>query len=81
MDEDRLNDNIENLQILTKLENVQKSFSKYQESSKEQCFWCDSWVILMPKQRVQRDRDYRRNSVGPFCSKKCSGQFAMSQRV
>lgn len=79
IDEDKTNDELSNLQILTKAENLKKAHTKYIDPTKANCFFCEREFTLTPKQQSQRHMNRRRTS-GPFCSHSCAGKFGNSQR-
>jgi hypothetical protein len=85
IDENKLNDSIENLQILSEAENIRKSNThnktKYFQL-KEICFWCDKKFILTPKQQQQKVADLKRGrNPNYYCSRSCSNKFAATQRI
>lgn len=79
IDENPLNDELTNLQVLTKPENVAKSQTKYTEDKEVQCFFCPKKFVLTPKQQRQRHMNRNRTS-GPFCSHSCAAKFRNMQR-
>jgi len=70
IDEDKTNDDIDNLQVLTRIENALKSAKR-------------KWVSLVCKtcgKEFQRKPNYERRRVkkgkdGPFCSHSCVGRL------
>lgn len=63
------NNSYDNLQILSRSENAKKSAIKAQDIFHE-CCWCGKNFKLTRSQI----KNYKRKS-GPFCSRKCSGQY------
>lgn len=79
IDEDCTNDDLDNLQVLTKAENVSKTHLIYKESIMENCFLCNRLFKLSPTQQRQRSMNNKR-TVGAFCSHSCAGKFENIQR-
>lgn len=75
-DEDFTNDCIENLQILTRVENAKKSIVPAKIISLV-CKWCNTEF-----QRRKAVEDYNREFLlkeGPFCSRTCQGTYFSSR--
>lgn len=70
-DRNKLNDVIENLQILD-LVTHSKLDSKRAKLIEIVCVWCSSKIFRKPN--VLR-RSSKLKKSGPFCSKKCSGEY------
>jgi hypothetical protein len=75
IDEDFTNDNINNLQILTRIDNSLKSFlahpERYREFGKFICLECD--IEFIKNMRDVRGNQVKQNKAGPFCSRRCAG--------
>lgn len=71
IDEDKTNDDVDNLQILTKEENSFKSSIKVLYPIVN-CVWCNKSFRLR--------KDQLKKSSGPFCGKTCTGKFGSSVR-
>lgn len=76
IDEDFRNDNIENLQPLTRKENIQKAWKAGTNKPKEwftaNCQICNN-LFTRPKNIV--DHNLKQGKAGPFCSRKCAGTY------
>lgn len=81
IDDNKTNDVITNLQILTQAENNQKSQIKYPEFKLETCLECEE-VFKMDRAK-QRTWNYRRKhgAVGPFCCVKHACIFVQREGV
>lgn len=77
IDDDKTNDVITNLQILSSLENREKQ-SKYLEPILQICWWCEKAFELTQKQQRTRHQNRLRTLTGPFCSRTCAGQYSTS---
>lgn len=79
VDGDKLNDQIENLQILSHTDNVQKFFGTIGEPlvSVYVCPICNS-SFERETCVVERDQ-VRKGYAGPFCSKSCRSKYARSK--
>lgn len=75
IDEDRTNDSIENLQVLTKAEHNTKGKSVYEKLIKPVCPSCGEEFTMTNVQQAIFHRKKRPNSNGPFCSRKCSAVY------
>lgn len=71
IDEDKTNDDIGNLQLLSKSKNSSKSALKVIYPIVN-CVWCNSEFRLKAGQM--------RKESGPFCSNKCSGSFGAAKQ-
>lgn len=69
-DNDKTNDNIKNLQILTRAENIKK------DHTKKEWYYFDCPVCKKHSKRsmAQIRRARKRGRSGPYCSKSCSGK-------
>lgn len=74
IDENPLNDELTNLQILTKAENLSKSHTKYVDDREVECGFCERKFTLTPKQQSQRYMN-RNRTTGPFCSRSCAAKY------
>lgn len=76
IDENRENDVIENLQPLTRLENIQKAIlngkMKETEWFEGTCVECNK-VFIKPMRQI-RNNQFKQKKVGPFCSRSCAGK-------
>lgn len=77
-DENKTNDVIENLQILSHIDNIRKTHQIYPDSEKVICVWCKKSFTLTRKQIYTRNTGERLLKAGPFCSKRCVGQYGKS---
>ena len=69
-DNDKTNDSIDNLQILTRVENAKK------DHKKTEWFYFDCPVCKKPSKRSmsQIRRARKKGKAGPYCSKSCAGK-------
>lgn len=76
INEDRTDDRIENLQILTRIENNQKSiYFRYGDPYETFiCFECGK-EGKQKKHDIQHNR--KKGKKGPFCSRQCAGRFSV----
>ena len=76
IDEDPTNDALENLQPLTRLENIQKARNAGKRTDTEwfegTCPECDK-SFIKPMRQI-RGNQFVKGKLGPFCSRKCSGK-------
>src|ERR1700743_801266 len=74
IDENFKNDEINNLQVLPRTENILKSARQEHRKAKKQTFVC-STCSLMFEQFVRQVRHNQivKNGAGPFCSRRCAG--------
>ena len=70
IDRNYLNNNIENLQVLTRSENSAKSVLRA-ELVLGICLFCSKEFELSKNQRNKRSE----TKAGPFCSRSCSGSY------
>lgn len=81
-DDDKTNDDINNLQLLTKLENSLKENERYRIHEQVRytlhCTNCESPFILTEREWKMR---VAQNLVNICCSRSCSGQYAAYMRV
>lgn len=77
IDEDFTNDDFTNLQVLSRGNNILKSFSlhpeRFAEYLKFNCVECNSEFLLLARQYKGNQLSQKR--AGPFCSKYCSGHY------
>lgn len=73
-DEDVTNDCLDNLEILSRESHARGHSIKLAELSSK-CVWCSAPMVLSKNQ--MRPIEQRRKS-GPFCSRKCSGEYGAS---
>ncbi len=75
IDEDFTNDNIDNLQILTRVNNIIKSFEanpeRHTQFSNHICPQRNNKFIALARQ--VRGNNIVKGKVGPFCSRRCAG--------
>lgn len=80
IDEDFTNDELSNLQILSRPANILKSFKanpqRGEEFSKHICPQCNIEFIALARQ--VRGNNIVKGKAGPFCSKKCAGKYGQS---
>ncbi|AFU63643.1 hypothetical protein [Salmonella phage SSE121] len=70
IDRDVNNNNISNLQVLTRKANAEKSALRAKEIYCN-CLWCGNTFKLSKSQRKNRSD----KKSGPFCSRSCSGKY------
>jgi hypothetical protein len=77
-DEDFTNDHIDNLKILTRIENIKKSFNANPERATEWFFGICSICNkeFMKQMRYIRGNNIVKGKAGPFCSKSCAGKYS-----
>lgn len=68
-----LNNSIDNLKVV-EWTNHAFEHSKF-ELKVEKCVWCNSLFTLDMFQQRTRRCNIKRNKNGPFCSRKCTGQY------
>jgi hypothetical protein len=73
IDGDKTNDNIENLQLLSRAENIRKS-SKATEWFTFVCPVCGA-IASKPLSKVKHNR--KQGKAGPFCGKSCAGKVSV----
>lgn len=82
VDEDFTNDNLNNLQILTRPANIIKSFDanpeRHAKFNKHVCPRCNIEFLALARQ-VRGNQD-KQNKPGPFCSKSCAGKFNQAKQ-
>ncbi len=74
IDRDVTNDDINNLQILYKVEHS-KLDAWYTYPVTTTCVCCGKEIILNARQLNQRKQRAKRNQNGPFCSLQCVGKY------
>lgn len=83
IDEDFKNDNLDNLQILTRPANIIKSFEanpyRKEEFSNHVCPQCNIEFIALAKQ--VKGNQKAKGKAGPFCSKRCAGKYSKQIQV
>lgn len=72
IDENETNDDITNLQLLTRVDNIKKS-AKQSELYKGVCSICGNYFEKF--MRDVRGNQTKQNKAGPFCSRKCAGLY------
>lgn len=80
-DENKLNDNLENLQILTETENTvkrNKSLAINPEELIVFCSFCSKEIKMNRQKQKDRAKAEREGRNGPFCNRKCSSQYGVS---
>ena len=82
IDEDFTNDDLSNLQILTRPANIIKSFEanpdRHTELAKHTCPQCDAEFLALARQ--VRANNVKQGKPGPFCSKSCAGRFNQTKQ-
>ena len=80
-DENFTNDSLENLQTLTRIDNIIKSFELNPERAKDWfigvCSICDE-KFVKPMNHVKHN--LKQGKSGPFCSKSCAGKWSTLQQ-
>jgi len=83
IDEDCTNDIIENLQPLTRLENIQKARKAGKRIDTEWfegiCLECNN-SFIKPMRQIRGNQSVK-GRAGPFCSRKCSGKYNQRLQV
>ena len=80
-DEDYTNDDINNLQLLTKIENIRKNIihtDKKPEIFEGICPIC--FTPFTKEMRHVKDNQIKRGKAGPFCSRSCAGKYSTSKQ-
>lgn len=72
-----LNNDFKNLRILPIEQHVSEDTVQY-KSLKCICLWCKNTFTRIGKQVSTDARNRRRNIVGPFCSRRCSGKYGVA---
>ncbi len=79
-DENKTNDVVDNLQILTQAENNDKCNRKYEPEIIEQCVWCGEFFTMSDvKQRLWKYKQ-RQGKAGPFCTASHAAKYNASVR-
>lgn len=73
---DSTDDRIENYQIMSLEDNIDKSLVRFDSTINYQCVWCGS--IFKPTRHQRGARAEKK--AGPFCSRTCTGQYGASVR-
>jgi hypothetical protein len=81
IDHDPSNNVLSNLQIVNHVRHCREHSLKYREPEIVTCFWCSAFFELSPIQQRTRYSNRNRVNAGPFCSKKCRGQYAQSTQM
>lgn len=71
IDENKLNDQLDNLRLLTRKQNASRSTIR-RKIIKDRCIWCNKEFELT---KAQIGKILK---AGPFCSRSCSGQYGKS---
>lgn len=75
IDEDFTNDAIDNLQILSRMENAEKTFKLNEERARKiftgVCLECN---IIFTKTLNHIKHNLKQGKAGPFCSRQCAGK-------
>lgn len=82
-DEDFTNDNIDNLQVLTRFANTIKSFTlnpnRGEEFSKHICPECNTEFLALARQ--VRGNNIVKENEGPFCGRSCAGKWSRNKQL
>ena len=73
-DRNKSNDRISNLEVLDKILHSRLDAIK-RVPTKAVCIWCKTKFLLSPAQVSGQNR---KEKAGPFCSRKCTGQYGAS---
>lgn len=76
INDDYTDDRIDNLQVISKLDNIMKSVKP---APMTDCICPECNKEFKREARVIRHKQGKRKNAGPFCSKKCSGR--RNQRI
>ncbi len=83
IDNDKTNDDINNLQILTQLENIQKENNRYineeQITNTYTCKQCGS--LFTVTDRITKGVFNQRGTVPTFCSNSCNGKYPFENKT
>lgn len=83
IDEDFTNDDINNLQILTRPANIIKSFEanpeRYKEINKYICPECNSEFLASVRQ--VKGNNVLQGKAGPFCGRVCAGKWSRRKQL
>lgn len=80
IDDNKQNDKIGNLQILTQAENNEKSQRKYEKEVTEICFHCNEPFIMTSVKQILWEFKRKNNQFGPFCTASCAAKFNYTNR-
>jgi hypothetical protein len=75
-DNDFRNDDISNLQILTRSENTKKEMQRPERAKKYFEFDCPVCGTLSKKPLKDVESNRRKGREGPFCSRSCAGTYS-----
>lgn len=74
-DNDFTNDDINNLQLLTRQENASKEMQRDHRQAPVVNIVCESCSVSFSIVKRIVDRNMRESKAGPFCSKRCAGIY------
>ena len=69
------NNDLSNLEVKTTYLHRREHALKYLKPVQAICLWCKKYMVLSTTRQSQLHRDAKRGKVGPFCSKRCIGQY------
>lgn len=72
IDGNRENDDVDNLQVLSRIDNAKKDAIRVKEIYSK-CIWCGTEFFISVSQR-----NSNKLHAGPFCSRSCCGKYARS---
>ncbi len=78
IDEDKTNDALSNLQVLTTAEHVDKSKRIYEKSITVQCQFCKRDFQMSDSRQAAWKTKQKLRQNGPFCNKSCAAKFRFS---
>lgn len=74
IDRNFMNDDISNLRIVERSQHAKDDAKRVNQISELICVWCNSYMGFIN----HRNRSKNKNKAGPFCSRKCSGEYGFS---
>jgi hypothetical protein len=75
IDDNKLNDELSNLQVLKSTENHNKTHRKYEDYIVMICYQCESPFVMSAQQQMRRAEAERKGKAGPFCQPRCSAKY------
>ena len=82
IDEDFTNDNLNNLQILNRLDNIEKTINNNPQRARK---WFEG-ICSICKNEFRKELNYvlnnrKQGKAGPFCSKICAGKYEKQMQI
>lgn len=79
IDGDFRNDDVDNLQVLSTVENCKKYYVDAEKHRLEEnfiCPVCNTRFILSVKRLFDATQNRKKGKAGPFCGKSCAGKYS-----